>query len=141
MSEKVIQTKRINKPALAGLWYTVSAFLERGSAIIFTPVYTRLLLPSEYGIYSLYVGLMGIVTVFATLEISGGAVYRGLKEFGKESSFIPSALGLISLSSVIFLLLYHPVRSPASEAGNHPAGMPCRRQSRKAGTCSTGICR
>ena len=106
MSEKVIQTKRINKPALAGLWYTVSAFLERGSAIIFTPVYTRLLLPSEYGIYSLYVGLMGIVTVFATLEISGGAVYRGLKEFGKESSFIPSALGLISLSSVIFLLLY-----------------------------------
>ena len=106
MKENVKKTKRINKPALAGLWYTAGSILERGSAVIFTPIYTRLLLPSEYGIYSLFVGFAGIVTVFATLEISGGAVYRGLKEFGKDSPFIPSALGLISLSSLFFLLLY-----------------------------------
>lgn len=106
MKENVKKIKRINKPALAGLWYTAGSILERGSAVIFTPIYTRLLLPSEYGIYSLFVGLAGIVTVFATLEISGGAVYRGLKEFGKESAFIPSSLGLISLSTVFFLLFY-----------------------------------
>lgn len=106
MKENVKKIKRINKPALAGLWYTAASIIERGSAIIFTPIYTRLLLPSEYGVYSLFVGIAGIVGVFATLEISGGAVYRGLKEFGRDSDFIPSAIGLISLSSFTLLFLY-----------------------------------
>jgi len=115
MSENIKKTKKFNKPTVAGLWYTAGAILERGSAVIFTPIYTRLLMPGEYGVYSLFVGLVGIVTVFSTLEISGGAVYRGLKEFGKESAFIPSSLGLISCASafplLIYLLMYRTVNA------------------------------
>lgn len=99
-------TPRFNKPALAGIWYTLSSFLERGAAIIFTPIYTRLLLPEEYGMYSLYISFLGIATVFATLEISGNAVYRGLKEFDGSDIFISSAMGLILLSSTFSLAVY-----------------------------------
>ena len=106
MSEKVKRLKRFNVPALAGMWYTVSSVIERGSAIIFTPIYTRLLTPEAYGVYSLYVSFLGIVTVFATLEISGSAVYRGLKEFKDKGKFISSALGLITLSSAVSFAVY-----------------------------------
>ena len=35
----------------------------------------------------------------------------------------------------------HPARNQVSAADNHPTGRPCRPQSQRAGTCSTGICR
>ncbi|MBQ8716600.1 MAG: oligosaccharide flippase family protein [Clostridia bacterium] len=106
MSEKVKRLPKLKVPALAGMWYTISSILERGSAIIFTPIYTRLLLPEAYGVYSIYTSFMGIVTVFATLEIAGGTVYRGLEEFKNKEEFLSSALGLISLSSLISFIFY-----------------------------------
>jgi len=106
MSEKAKRLPRLNIPASAGIWYTITSFIERGSVIIFTPIYTRLLLPEAYGVYSLYTSILGIATVIITLEISGGAVYRGLKEFSERDTFISSALGLISLSTIVFFLIY-----------------------------------
>lgn len=106
MRQKITCLNRVNRPAAAGISYTLSSFLERGAAIIFTPIYTRLLTPEEYGIYSLYVSFMGIVTVTATLEIQGNALYLGLKEFSDEKSFVSSAAGLISLSSLFTLAAY-----------------------------------
>ena len=106
MSEKTRRMPRLRIPALAGLWYTVGSVIERGSAIIFTPIYTRLLLPEEYGIYSLYTGFMGILSVFATLEISGTAVYRGLGEFKDKDRFLSSSVGLMLTASILSLLLY-----------------------------------
>lgn len=106
MKETTIRKPRLNVPALAGLWYTASSLIERASAIIFTPIYTRLLLPEEYGVFSIYTSIIGIVAVFATLEISGAAVYRGLREFRDRDRFTASALGLISLSTLISLSVY-----------------------------------
>lgn len=106
MKQRVLYLNKINKPATAGIWYTLSSILERGAAVIFTPIYTRLLLPEEYGIYSLYVSFMGIVTVIATLEIQGNALYLGLKEFDDGRVFISSAAGLISFASLLSLTLY-----------------------------------
>ena len=95
MREKAKRLPKLNTPAVAGLWYTISSVIERGSAVILTPIYTRLLLPDAYGTYSLYMSVLGIVGIFATLEISGNAVYRGLSEFEDVDRFIASALGLI----------------------------------------------
>lgn len=106
MVEKTKRISHFNIPALAGIWYTLSSLIERTSAIIFTPIYTRLLSPEQYGIYSIYTGFMGILTVFATLEISGGAIYRGLEEFKEKDKFICSAMGLITLSTAVTLFVY-----------------------------------
>ena len=88
MREKTGRLSKLNTPAIAGLWYTLSSVIERGSAVILTPIYTRLLLPDAYGVYSLYISILGIVGIFATLEISGSAVYRGLAEFEDKDRFI-----------------------------------------------------
>ena len=106
MKEIAKRKSRLNVPALAGLWYTASSVIERGSAIIFTPIYTRLLLPEQYGVFSIYTSIIGIVSVFATLEISGTAVYKGLRQFKDKDKFMSASLGLISLSSLLSLSVY-----------------------------------
>ena len=49
---------------------------------------------------------MGIFTVVCTLEITGGAIYRGLQRFADRDSFISSSVTLIGATSLITLLLY-----------------------------------
>ena len=70
-----------------------------------TPIFTRLLSPTEYGTVSLYTSWMGLFTVFATLEISGSVVYKGLMRFKEnKDTFISSSLGLILTSGTISVL-------------------------------------
>lgn len=75
---------------------------------MFTPIFTRLLSPDEFGIYSLYVSLMGIFTVLTTFEISGSVTYRGLAKFESEGAaeYISSALGAIFTLNIGSLALY-----------------------------------
>ena len=96
---------KINLPAAASLWYSIANMISRGATFIFTPLFTRTLPPSEYGIYSLYTSYMGIFTVITTLELSGNAAYLGLSKFerSEKDKFISSALGLqIFLSALAF---------------------------------------
>ena len=89
---------------MASLWYTASGILERGIAFLFTPVFTRILTPEEYGLYPLYVSWMGLFTVLITLELSGSVIYRGLTRFiGREKEFIRSASDIILTVGVIAL--------------------------------------
>ncbi|MBR5139645.1 MAG: oligosaccharide flippase family protein [Clostridia bacterium] len=106
MSEKVKRRFKLKKPASAGILYTALSAMERGSSVIFAPIYTRLLLPEEYGIYSLFISFMGIISIFSTLEISGGAVYRALREFEDEKRVSSAAIGLISITSLLTFLAY-----------------------------------
>lgn len=90
-------------PARASFWYTASLVAERGIGFIFTPIFTRLLTPAEYGLYSLYVSFMGIFTVFITLELAGNIIYRGISKFsGREGEFMRACLGVISLCALLF---------------------------------------
>ena len=50
-------------------WSVISALLSRGAGVIFTPIFTRILTPSEFGVYSLYTSLMGLFTAICTLDI------------------------------------------------------------------------
>ncbi len=84
------------KPAKAGIFYIGTNILTKAISLLLSPIYTRLLPPSEYGVFSLYVTWCGILTVLISLGISGGAVYRGLGKFShRESDLISSALGIL----------------------------------------------
>lgn len=107
LSIKIEKRRRIKLPARATLWYTAVSAIERGIAFIFTPVFTRLLSPEEYGVYPLYTSFMGILTVFITLELSGSAVYKGLSKFkGREQEFLRSCTLLMCCALALALILY-----------------------------------
>lgn len=110
--KSAIEKKRkMNKTASASVWYIASSLLARGIAFLFTPIFTRVLSPSEYGIYSLYVSLMGVFTVLTTFQMSGNVIYRGFARFDGErrGEFLSSALGaqgVLSGASILLILAF-----------------------------------
>ena len=68
---------KLRKPATAAVFYTAGGITQKIAGVISTAVFTRLLLPYEFGLYSAFAGWMGIFTVFATLGLPGVAIYRG----------------------------------------------------------------
>ena len=118
LSKKISHTKRevikikerldslsIRKPAKAGIFYITTNVFTKLVALLATPLFTRLLLPEEYGVYSLYVSWMGIISVLVALGISGGTIYRALGKFKEErENLISSAIGILFISSAVLLL-------------------------------------
>ena len=102
MISKTRKKLKLTLPAKATVFYTLTGALERGVGFVFTPIYTRILTPEEYGLYPLYVSWMGIATVIVTLELTGSTVYRGLSSSeGGEKKFISSLTGLYLTCAVI----------------------------------------
>ena len=92
---------------MASIWYFISSGVVRGVGVIGTPIFTRLLTPSEYGIFPLYSTWLGIVSVIVSLEIGGSMLYRGLERFkDRENDFVISSFSLFSLVFFAFCLLY-----------------------------------
>ena len=98
MSVTIKKSRRLSLPARASVWYTATSALERGVSFIFTPIFTRVLTPEEYGLYPLYVSFMSLFTILITLELSGNVIYRGLSRYrGREDEFICCTLGIVCL--------------------------------------------
>ena len=77
----------LNVPARSSLFFTLSNILCKGAAFFFTPIFTRLLSPTEYGEFSIFSTLLSLSTVAATMEMSGGVIMR-LYQREKEKRFL-----------------------------------------------------
>ena len=98
--------KGLAKPAEAGIGNLIVTLISKGIAIIATPIFTRLLVPEEYGVYSIYVSFMSVFSVALGIGISAGAIYKGLLRYsGSEEEFISSAIVLMAISYLAYLSL------------------------------------
>lgn len=89
------------------MWYVGTNIFAKAITFLATPIFTRILTPAEYGVYSLYIGWMGIFTVITTLEISGNIAFCGFSHFKNErEAFSSSAVGVQFTLTVFFTLLY-----------------------------------
>ncbi len=96
-------------PAKAGIWYIASSAIARSVGVMGTPIFTRLLTPSEYGIYPLYNTWLGVAGVIVTLELTGGVIYRGLQKYAdRKDEFISSVFGLFLTIFTSICALYFP---------------------------------
>ena len=96
---------RLRLPAKASFVYAISGFVSRALGLLFTPVFTRLLSKSEYGVFSLFLGWLTVYSAVSTLEIGTGIIYGGFSRFKEErTEFMKSALfTLISVFSALSL--------------------------------------
>ncbi len=101
----------LRTPARASLWYTAASFAAKGIGFAVTPLFTRILSASEYGVYPLYCGWFSVLSVVMTLEVGGAFLYRGFSKFeGRRPDFTKSALFLLfslflPISFVFFLFI------------------------------------
>lgn len=106
---KIIQKyKGLSNAAKAGLWFIICNVLQRGVQFIVTPIYTRLLTPEQYGVYSLFITWMNLFSILGTLNLSAGVYYNGIIKNDRDIDSYTSSLQTLSslCSAITFSLIF-----------------------------------
>lgn len=104
----------LSLPFKAGLWFTVCSFLQRSVTMITTPVFTRLLSQSEYGIISTFQSWKTLLECVLTFCFASCAMqlYVRSKEKGRVLSALCSMeLLVMSVWTVIFFIFRRQLSS------------------------------
>ena len=94
---------RIKTPVRASAFYLGASVVGKAAGLLTTPYFTRVLKAEDYGKFSLYMSLLGGISVIVSAFNSGSAVYSGL---GESSQNVGGYLkGVLAVSSVFSLLI------------------------------------
>lgn len=86
--------------AKASFWFVVSNIVLKGISFITTPIFTRLLDVADYGVSNLFITWEGIISIFATLSLSGGVYNVAMTKYEDDVDTVTSSLiGLTALAS------------------------------------------
>ena len=98
----------LSLPMKATLWFTFSNFLIKGINFVSVPIFTRLLIPSEYGMLSVFASYEQIILILATWEMQMGAYQKGLFKYKEDiTGFTNATLALINiLTIVVFSIIF-----------------------------------
>ena len=90
----------------AAFWFVSCSVLQKGISFITVPIFTRLLNPSEYGAYSLYLSWMQILLIFSSLNLYYGVLDNGLSKFDSDrNKFISSMQGLTMTITLLMFIV------------------------------------
>lgn len=88
--------------AKASFWFVISNIALKGISFITTPIFTRLMDVADYGTTSVFVTWEGVISIFATLTLSGGVYNVAMTKYEDDvDAYTSSMLGLTALASVL----------------------------------------
>lgn len=101
----------------ATIVFAIASFATSGINYITTPIFTRILSTSEYGLISVYNSWFEIVRVFASLTlIFPGILNVGLYEHSDNRwKYLSSMLGMTACSTLVISLFYGIFRQKVNE--------------------------
>ena len=94
----------------ASIWFLACSFLQKGIAVISTPIFTRLMTAEEYGNYNVFNSWLTIITIFVSLRLYHGVYVQGLVKFEEDQKRYSSSMqglhfSLCLIWTVLYLLL------------------------------------
>ena len=100
--------KRIKLPAKASIYYLAASTAGKVVSFVITPFTTRLLGKESFGQFSLYMALLGGVSVICSAFTSSSAVYKGLQNFkSRKNGYLIGVLWTsLAFSLVVCILLF-----------------------------------
>lgn len=99
--------RSLSLPARAGAWYVACNILQKGIAFLVIPIYTRLLTPAEYGVYSVFQSWREILVIFATLNLFCGIYTKALVDYEDDRDRYTSSMqGLGTTTTVVVAMVY-----------------------------------
>ena len=93
------------KALKSGFWYTGANFILKSIGFITTPIFTRLLSHTDYGLYSNYSSWLNTATVFVTLNLSSSFICARFDLKRDFDAYVSSVLVLASFSTTIWTIL------------------------------------
>lgn len=100
-SKAIAKYKQLDPAMKAGMWFTLCNILQRGIQFIVTPIYTRLLSAEGYGVYSLFLTWINMISIFATLSLANGVFNNGMLKYEKDRDGYTASMQGLSLVSVL----------------------------------------
>lgn len=111
MSSVLKKYRSLPQIAKASFWFLICSVLQKGISVITTPIFTRLMTSSEYGVYNVFSSWENILAIFITLNLSYGVYTQGVVKFDKEKKeFSSSMQGLTIFLVILWLIIYIPFR-------------------------------
>lgn len=98
---------KISEPVKASFWYTVCNIVNKGIALLSTPIFTRILTENQYGTFSIFQSWYSIIIVFTSLNIFLGGYQKGLLLYREDKDkFTSTQLGLTTTITLMFFMIY-----------------------------------
>lgn len=99
--------RNMSSAVKTSIWFTICNFLQRGTAFITVPIFTRLLTTKEYGICNIYFAWFDIFILMTSLKIQHEGLNNGLIRYEKDKdAYTSSVLGLIMVMTFMVSAVY-----------------------------------
>lgn len=102
-----LQYSKIPEPVKASVWFTICNIIQKGIALITTPIFTRIMTTQQYGQYSVYQSWYSIVAIFATLNLYAGVYNNGMIKWPEKRKQFTSAMQGLSTSLTVLLFVIY----------------------------------
>lgn len=73
--------RKFSKQVKASFWFVVCGFLQKAISLLTTPIFSRLLSTSDYGVFSVFTTWENIIIIIASLNLASGVYLRGPIKF------------------------------------------------------------
>lgn len=104
--------KKMPVQAKASVCFLICSFLQRGISVITTPIFTRVMSTSEYGLFSVFNSWMQLITPIISLNLYSGVYSQGVVKFEEDRACFSSSLqGLMLTLMAAWLLIYYAFRN------------------------------
>lgn len=91
----------------SALWFTLCGVLQRGIAMLTTPIFSRLLTTEQYGQYNLYNSWLSIFTIFCTFRLEKSVFNKGMSKYSEEKDIYTSSMQVATnILTIILFVLY-----------------------------------
>ena len=111
MNRLLKKYNEMSEPVKASIWYTICNVLNKGIALLSTPIFTRVLSEEQYGTFAIFQSWYSIILIFTSLNIFLGGYQKGLLLFENDrNSFTSSQLGLTTTITLLYGIVYILVR-------------------------------
>lgn len=105
MIKKIFNSwKKLPVSAKSSIAFIFCSFFLKGVAFITTPIFTRIMNTTEYGVVATYNSWVSIIEIFAILGLTSAGVFNvGLNDNrDNRNRFISQCLGLCNFSTIVF---------------------------------------
>lgn len=100
----LIKIRRTPQPVLASFAFLAMSVIEKGLFLITSPIYTRLLTQSEFGMVSVFLSWQGLLGVAAMFCLSAGVFNNGMLDYEKDRDGF--SFSMLILSNIITIICF-----------------------------------
>ena len=91
----------------ATLWFIICSILQKGIAVLTTPVFTRLMTTEQYGQFSVYSSWLQVITIFTTLRLNGAVFNKGMSKYKDDRDSYTATMQTVTVISTLLCFVIY----------------------------------